>query len=449
MASLTFYGGVNEIGGNKILLSDRKTNLFLDFGQSFSLLDQYFMPENYLLPRERFGLKDYFEFGLVPKLPGLYAQPAIERTDLPFTKEACFDGVLITHAHQDHVAHLKYLHPGIPIYMGETTKAILESTAQTTGKAFWNPEADIRTFRTGQQLSIGDVRATPVHVDHSVPGAYGFLIETSSGTVAYTGDLRAHGRRPDLTSDFLSKAASSDCAALIIEGTRVTHEEKRKNHTEAFVQSESLKLATEAKGMVLAMRYPKDLDRLMSFYSIAKETGRQLVISQKSAHLLEALRSDSGLQLPDPWSDASILVYGRELKKEKKWQKEMKDGCIDAAYVHAHAASLIFELDFYYFNELVDVQPSGGVCIHSMSEPFEEDPVSVISDEVLDHWLNHYGLSRHQLHASGHASKPEIMKMITDLAPKQVFPVHTHQPELFKESGANIVVPVKDKKFEF
>ncbi|HYC20726.1 MAG TPA: hypothetical protein VEF35_08970 [Candidatus Bathyarchaeia archaeon] len=42
MTSLTFFGGVNEIGGNKILLEDRGTRLFLDFGMSFSLVNQYF-----------------------------------------------------------------------------------------------------------------------------------------------------------------------------------------------------------------------------------------------------------------------------------------------------------------------------------------------------------------------------------------------------------------------
>ncbi len=449
MSSLTFYGGVNEIGGNKILLEDKKSRLFLDFGQSFSLLDQYFVPEGYLIPRERMGLKDYFEFGLVPKLSGLYNQPAIEKTDLPYAKESAFDGVLITHAHQDHVAHLKYLHPDIPIFMGETTKRILESTMETTNNSFWNEGAPIHTFRTGQLLSIGDFKVKPVHVDHSVPGAYGFLIETSSGTVAYTGDLRSHGRRPDLTTDFLSAAAASDPAALIIEGTRVSKEEKRKNHSEALVQSESLKLASDSKGLVLAMRYPKDIDRFQSFYAIAKKTGRKLVISLKTAHLLSTLSPDKGIPLPDPWHDASIAVYERKLSRYPAWQKPYLEKCVDAAYVREHAASLIFELDFYYFTELIDIKPQGGVCIHSMSEPFEEDPVSVISDEVLDHWVSHYGLSRHQLHASGHAAKSEIMQMIGDLHAKSVFPVHTHESELFKESKANIVVPVKGKKFEF
>jgi hypothetical protein len=35
LTSLTFYGGVNEIGGNKILLEDRDTRVFLDFGKGF------------------------------------------------------------------------------------------------------------------------------------------------------------------------------------------------------------------------------------------------------------------------------------------------------------------------------------------------------------------------------------------------------------------------------
>jgi len=87
MVSLTFFGGVKEIGGNKILLEDRKTRIFLDFGQSFSLLDDYFVQESYLSPRDRFGLRDYFEFGLIPKLNGLYSNEAVEHTDLKASEQ--------------------------------------------------------------------------------------------------------------------------------------------------------------------------------------------------------------------------------------------------------------------------------------------------------------------------------------------------------------------------
>lgn len=429
MVSLTFYGGINEIGGNKILIEDKKTRIFLDFGQSFSLLDDYFVEESFLKPRDRFGLKDYFEFGLIPQLEGLYCDEAVERTGLD-CGEPKFDAVLISHAHFDHVAHLTYLHSQIPVYLGEATKRILDSTAVTTRQQLFGEDSDIRTFRSNKEISIGDLEITPIHVDHSVPGAYGFLVETSEGTIVYTGDLRQHGPRADMTKEFIEKAKATEPEALIIEGTRVTKEEKRKNHTEKFVHDESKKVA-ESKGFLLAMRYPKDLDRFQTFYGIAKETGRKLVISMKTAHLLLSLKDDPHVKLPDPLSDKNIEIYCREMKVYKDWEKQLMPHCIGSADVKDGQAERILELDFWQLTELIDIRPRGGDCVHSMSEPFEEDPISQVSDEVLKNWLAHFGMNWHQLHASGHASKSEVFDMIKEINVKKVIPVHTKEAELF------------------
>ncbi|MEM4720201.1 MAG: MBL fold metallo-hydrolase, partial [Candidatus Bilamarchaeaceae archaeon] len=293
MVEITCYGGINEIGGNKFLVESKKTRIFLDFGQSFTLLDEYFVPEAYLYPRERFGLRDYFAFDLLPQLKGLYSKEAIERTSLPFSHPE-YDGVLISHAHIDHIEHLKYLHPEIPIYLGEATKLIIDSAQVTSfnGVSYIKQDTPTITFRTGKDFSIGDFNIKPIHVDHSIPGAYGFIIETPEGNIVYSGDLRKHGPRADMTEDFLKKAAECDPILFIIEGTRVAEKEKRKNHSEGFVQQESLRIAQEKKGLILAMRYPKDIDRFRTFYKVAKETGKELVITQKTAHLLLSLKND-------------------------------------------------------------------------------------------------------------------------------------------------------------
>jgi ribonuclease J len=68
MVSLTFYGGVNEIGGNKILLKDGDTKIFLDFGMSFSKANQFF--SEFLQPRKCNVIGDLIEFGLLPDLKG-------------------------------------------------------------------------------------------------------------------------------------------------------------------------------------------------------------------------------------------------------------------------------------------------------------------------------------------------------------------------------------------
>ena len=57
MANLSFYGGVGEIGGNKILVEDRDARIWLDMGAPFDLGEEYFV--EFLQPRERFGLRDY------------------------------------------------------------------------------------------------------------------------------------------------------------------------------------------------------------------------------------------------------------------------------------------------------------------------------------------------------------------------------------------------------
>src|SRR4030065_1139954 len=74
MVKLTFYGGVGEIGGNKILLEDHKGKLFLDFGYRYSKYRTYY--EEYLKPRAGAGLLDLLVMGLLPHLEGIY------RTDL-------------------------------------------------------------------------------------------------------------------------------------------------------------------------------------------------------------------------------------------------------------------------------------------------------------------------------------------------------------------------------
>jgi len=446
MVSLTFFGGVSEIGGNKILLEDKKTRIFLDFGRSFTLLDGYFVPESYLLPRNRFGLRDYFAFGLVPKLPGLYSRWALERTDLPYS-EADFDGIIISHAHYDHVAHLTYLNPDIPIHLGEACKRILDSAQETAGQNYFGSDNKFNLFRTGKNFTIGDLNIRPIHVDHSVPGAYGFIIETSEGNIAYSGDLRKHGPRADMTEDFLEQATKFDPCALIIEGTRVTGQEHRKNHTEHFVQAECRKVAEDTKGLMLAMRYPKDIDRFRSFYNLAKETGKTLVISLKTAHLLLALKNDP-ISLPDPYSDKNIRIYGREMKIYKPWEEPMLSKCIGADYMAEHQEECILELDFFQLTELIDIKPKGGACIHSMSEPFEEDPVTQVSEEVLKNWARAFNLSYHQLHASGHASMGEIFGFIERINAGKVMPVHTAHPEMFAQSNAEVLLPVKGNRID-
>lgn len=443
---VTCFGGIGEIGGNKFLVESGKTRVFFDFGQSFGLLDDYFV--DWLQPRDRFGLRDYFALDLMPKVEGLYNDNAVKPTSLK-PQAPKFDAVFITHAHYDHVAHLRFLHEGIPIYMGQTCKTILESHMQTSGSFFFTekgferpfaktfvPPNTVKTFRTGDKIRLDSLEIIPLHVDHSVPGAYGFIVHGDEGSLAYTGDIRSHGGKPQLTKDFLEAAKAAAPDALIVEGTRVAPTETRKNHTEQSVFTQSLEVAKTDK-LILAMRYPKDLDRFRTFHDIAKETGKTLVISIRTAHLLLSLQDDIHLDAPHPFEDPHIKVYAREMLKPRPYEAEIKEKfqCVDFEWVKANQRKILWELDFSQLQELIDVNPEpGGACIHSMSEPFEEDPLSQLQDEVLHNWLTRFSMKHYQFHASGHASGKEIFDICNTIGAKATIPVHTAHPELFESS---------------
>ncbi|RLG90056.1 MBL fold metallo-hydrolase, partial [Candidatus Bathyarchaeota archaeon] len=205
--SLTFYGGVNEIGGNKILLVDRDTKIFFDFGMSFTLKAQYYSSP-FLSPKSEESL---LEFEILPKIRGVYA----------FDKEteADVDAVFLSHAHMDHAAYISFLKREIPVYCGETAKLMLEAFSKIRPKGLeFNFEGILfHGFRTGDKIAINNVEIEPIHVDHSVPGAYGFLIHTSEGTIVYTGDFRMHGSKPQMTREFIEKAEETKPTAVICE----------------------------------------------------------------------------------------------------------------------------------------------------------------------------------------------------------------------------------------
>ncbi len=416
--TVTFYGGVNEIGGNKILLQDRDTKVFFDFGMSFAMKKQFYSPP-FLSPKSKESLK---ELGILPKLEGIYIDE----------KSPEIDAVFLSHAHMDHSAYISFINREIPVYCGETTKIILQALSEMRRADL---EFDIEgitfnTFRTGEKKDVDGLVIEPMHVDHSVPGAYGFVIHTSNGAIVYTGDFRVHGAKPEMTKDFVEKAKEAKPVVVVTEATNMTGASVS---SEVEVENKLNQIVGQASGIVLADFAYTDVDRLNSFFRITKENGRCLAVSLKQAYLMEALRIDRGLRLPS-LSDESILIFRKSKKRYDKWEeqilKQYQEKIVDVFEVSKQQCKAVLAVSLYDLEELVEIQPEAGSCyILSASEPFNEE--MEIDFERLINWLKHYGLPQYHVHVSGHIMPLQLKTILKEINATKIFPIHTENAELF------------------
>ncbi len=455
MTSLTFYGGVNEIGGNKILLEDKDTKVFLDFGKSFSRRATYF--EEYLNPRTSNGIVDFLTMGLVPDIKGVYRDDLMVMAGRK-PEEPDIDAVLLTHAHADHADYISFLHEDIPIHMGSACHLILKALAERASRTMEREILDykprpysvkdapikrkINEFRTGDKFKIGSLEVEPIHVDHSVPGAYGFIIWTSEGPIAYTGDIRLHGTHSEMTRDFIERAKEAKPIALITEGTRIA--DKETEESEQIVYQQSSKTVSETDNLVFADFNFKDMDRLMTFFNIAKETGRKFVVKMNDAFFLKHLSQDKHLKVPNI-DDEDIIIYlpkrGSGTYSDKDYKgndKEFLDlhNTWTAEQIAARPDKVLCALGFYSFTALIDMKLKPGArYIHSSSEPYNEE--QELSQERLNAWIDHFGMHKFQSHCSGHARGKDLLEAVKEINAETLFPVHTEHSEMFQKISEN------------
>jgi ribonuclease J len=439
--TLTFYGGVDEIGGNKILLQDRGTRVFFDFGMSFAMKKQFYSPP-FLSPKSEKSLQ---ELGILPKISGVYK---FDRSPPEV------DAVFISHGHLDHSAYLSFIKREIPVYCGETTRTILQalSDVRRANLEFSVSDIEFKTFRTGKKITVDNLEIEPFHVDHSVPGAYGFVIHTSNGAVVYTGDFRDHGAKPEMTRDFVENAKKAEPTAIVTEATNMTGATVS---SEAEVEGKLNSIVAGADGIVLAEFASSDVDRLNSFFHIAKKNRRCLAVSLKQAYLLDALRKDKGLTVP-ALDDEGILIFRKSKKRFDKWEKQLieqykgQNKIFDVFEVSKQQCKVVLAVSFYDFDELVPLQPAAGSCyVLSASEPFNEE--MEIDYERLVNWLRHYGLPQYHVHVSGHIMPLRLKAALKEINAERIFPVHTESAGLFarfmRDLNSQVTLVEKGKEY--
>lgn len=489
MTSIDFHGGVGEIGGNKIKVNGKENSFFFDFGLAFGRANDYL--SEFLQPRKSNGILDFVTLGLLPCIKGIYREDYLRHSGLSYESEPAVDGVLISHSHIDHAAYIHHLREDIPIYLSKHSYLILKALEDTGAASFSEylhlkksfhlvlkkrgnghsrsnvkADRDIRILKPYEDFEIGEFNIKSVPVDHSLPGASGYIADNREESIVYTGDLRFHGRHPELTRKFTDIALKSDPTIMISEGTRIN---RTNNISEADIETLAVEEVTNSKGLVV-VNYPiRDLDRLVTFYNVAQNTDRELVVSLKQAYILNLftgqgypeikdviiyqprrgwglIDENSFACVEDEWLCTSDIDPTQIQRDYKKWERDFldRDNTINYQDLQKEPEEYIFRCDFFELKELIDIKPEDAVYIKSSTEPFDDQ--MQINEEKVKNWLDLFNIRyiNRGFHASGHANGKEILDMIREINPEKLYPIHTEHPEKFDiltDDGIEVVYP--------
>ena len=460
---LTFLGGVNEVGGNKILLEDFNLDakIFLDFGINIKSFNENF--EKY---EEPFSVNELTKLGLLPKtehlsIENLYtnyeASKSLEYNDLITN----VDGILITHPHKDHFYGLSFINRNIPIYAGVFTKKIISAYYKCSKDSICNNYSGLEwnLFRTGDVLNIKGLKIFPVHVDHSIPAAYGFIIKTSELNIVYTGDFRMHGPLSDMTQDFLQEITNKSLDKIDILICEGTHIHRGAIESEKNVEKNIEQLFLENPYDFFLVKYQRlDWDRFRTFSAIAKKYGWRFVITEKDAYFYYLMNKDENyesMKNPNITTDDHILILSSGNAKYR-WQEKIRQVLhrekkgfrfINYSEIKELKSQFLLYITSLQKDIIEKINPNfKGAFISSSIDPYTEEYID--NNRTLTHYFRKHGIPSYRVHASGHAMPHHLINFINSVNPRYLIPVHTEHPHFFKtffeNSEIEVLVPSKN-----
>jgi ribonuclease J len=339
---------------------------------------------------------------------------------------------LITHGHEDHVGALPFaLKAGInaPIYASPFASLLIRERLKEHGL---DSQAQIRTFKMGEKFSFKHFRVETVSVNHSIVDSAAMIIDTPVGKIVHTGDFKMdptpfYGHTLD--ERVFAKAGDEGVLLLMSDSTNV----ERHTHSlsESVIYQKFEQLFAAAEGLTVVSMFASNVGRMGQLFEIAKKMGKKVALSGRSMEKNVQLGGEAGY-LKDA---ASVLIGLDDIEDYPRNQVIVVSTGSQGEYRSALVRIAHGE------HGQIQLQKGDLVLMSSKFIPGNEKAIGKMINDLFKQGAEVLYEAVHDIHTSGHATKPELKKMLELCKPKYFVPIHgeyrhlVHHAKLAEETG--------------
>jgi ribonuclease J len=384
MLKIIPLGGLGEIGLNMMVFEYGESLLVIDAGLMF--------PEDYML-----GI-DY----VIP--------------DMGYLKNnrSKLVGIVLTHAHEDHIGAIPYLlrEFNIPVHGTSFTLGMVRHKLEEHDLL---ANTTLIKIEPGSKLTLGAFELDFIRVAHSVVDGVGIALRTPEGLIVHTGDFKiSHTSINNMDTDLsrFAQLGEEGVLALLSDSTNV--EKEGYTISDKQVGETLANIAVESQGRIIVALFASSISRIQQLINIASKTGRKVVFNGKSIEISTQLAKALGfLQVPlnteidiselDAYSeDESLIITTGSQGEPMSALARMAGGT----------------------HKYIKIQPGDTVILSSKFIPGNEKAITHIINNLYRLGADVIYEKISGIHVSGHAFREELKMMIQLTRPKYFIPIH-------------------------
>ena len=344
-------------------------------------------------------------------------------------------GLVITHAHEDHLGAVAHLWRQLrcPIYATPFATAVLR---RKLGEAGLVNEAKITTIKPGGHFSLPPFDLQFIPVAHSVPESQALVLRTPYGIIVHTGDFKLDPNPlvgPPTDEEAFRAIGDEGVLAMVCDSTNAMVEGH--SGSEADVRTSLAALIRPIKGRVAVTCFASNVARVESVAFAARDAGRSVALVGRSLRNLETAARDCGYlrDVPEfvpeeavttvPDDNLLILVTGSQGEARSALARIAND---------THRNISLGEGDTVVFSSRVI--------------PGNERAIGAVHDNLVRRGVRLMTADDHMVHVSGHPARDELRRLYALVRPTYAVPVHgewrhlSAHAALAKEAGATPIM---------